>query len=107
MSDAIATAREQGRTLLSEVESKQLLRSAGIEVTDSRLATSAKEAAAMATEIGFPIVLKIVSRDIAHKSDVGGVALGLQNASAVRKAYTEMLTKVAAAQPDATIDGVA
>jgi len=107
MPDAIAAARAEDRTLLSEVESKQLLRSAGIEVTDSRLATSAKQAADMAGEIGFPIVLKIVSRDIAHKSDVGGVALGLQNATAVRKAYTEMLAKVGAAAPGAKIDGVA
>lgn len=106
MSDAIATARAEGRTLLSEVESKELLRAAGIPVTEARLATSASEAAAIATEIGFPIVLKIISKDIAHKSDVGGVALGLESASAVRRAYGEMLERVRAAAPKAHIDGV-
>jgi len=106
MPDAIATARAEGRTLLSEVESKQLLRAAGIPVTDARLATSASEAATIATEIGFPVVLKIISKDIAHKSDVGGVALGLETASAVRRGYVEMLARVAAAAPKARIDGV-
>ena len=106
MPDAIATARAEGRTLLSEVESKQLLRAAGIPVTDARLATRASEAATIAAEIGFPVVLKIISKDIAHKSDVGGVALGLETASAVRRGYAEMLARVAAAAPKAQIDGV-
>ena len=106
MSDAIATARAEGRTLLSEVESKQLLRAAGISVTEARLATSASEAAAIAGELGFPVVLKIISKDIAHKSDVGGVVLGLESASAVRRAYAEMLERVKTAAPKAAIEGV-
>ena len=107
MSDPIAAARAAGRTLLTEVESKQLLHEAGIPVTVSRLATNADEAASIASEIGFPVVLKVVSGDIAHKSDVGGVALGLADADAVRGAYDEMMAKVKAAAPNATIDGVA
>ncbi|MBM3140900.1 MAG: acetyl-CoA synthetase [Chloroflexi bacterium] len=106
MSDAIAAARAEGRTLLTEVESKQLLQAAGIPVTEARLATTAKQAATVAAEIGFPIVMKILSPDIAHKSDVGGVALGLANATAVRRAYSEMMAKVRAAAPGARIDGV-
>jgi acyl-CoA synthetase (NDP forming) len=106
MSDAIATARAEGRTLLSEVESKELLRAAGIPVTDARLTKSANEAATVAAELGFPVVLKIVSSEIAHKSDVGGVALGLASASAVRKGYAEMLERVGAAAPKAKIEGI-
>jgi acyl-CoA synthetase (NDP forming) len=105
MSDPIAAARADGRTLLSEVESKQLLHDAGVRVTQARLATSADEAAAHAEEIGFPIVLKVISPDIAHKSDVGGVVLGLADADAVREGYAAMMDTVQAAAPDATIEG--
>ena len=105
MSDPIAAARADGRTLLSEVESKQLLHDAGIRVTQARLATSAEEAAALAEEIGFPIVLKVISPDIAHKSDVGGVVLGLTGAGAVREGYDSMMAAVRAAAPEATIEG--
>ena len=107
MSDPIAAARAAGRTLLTEVESKQLLHEAGIPVTVSRLATNADEAASIASEIGFPVVLKVVSGDIAHKSDVGGVVLGLADAEAVKRGYDDMMAKVKAAAPNATIDGVA
>jgi acyl-CoA synthetase (NDP forming) len=107
MADPIAEARAAGRTLLTEVESKQLLHDAGVPVTLSRLATSADEAAAVATELGFPIVLKVVSPDIAHKSDVGGVVLGLEDADAVRAGYEAMMAKVKANAPGAKIEGVA
>ncbi|MEE8337725.1 MAG: acetate--CoA ligase family protein [Dehalococcoidia bacterium] len=106
MSDPIADARSAGRTLLTEVESKQLLHEAGIPVTQARFAASADDAVAAAEEIGFPVVLKIVSPDIAHKSDVGGVALDLADADAVRAAHDAMLDSVRAAAPDGTIDGV-
>ena len=107
MSDPIAAARADGRTLLTEVESKQLLHEAGIRVTVSQLATSADEAAKLAAEVGFPVVLKVVSGDIAHKSDVGGVELSLDDADAVRAAYERMMVSVKAAAPDATVDGAA
>ena len=102
----IAAARAAGRTLLTEVESKQLLHEAGINVTQARLATSADEAASAAAEIGFPAVLKIVSGDIAHKSDVGGVELGLNDENAVRAAYDRIVAAAKQAAPDATVDGV-
>ncbi|MEZ4501063.1 MAG: acetate--CoA ligase family protein [Dehalococcoidia bacterium] len=107
MADPIAEARAAGRTLLTEVESKQLLHDAGVPVTLSRLATSADEAASVATELGFPIVLKVVSPDIAHKSDVGGVVLGLEDADAVRAGYEAMMEKVKANAPGAKTEGVA
>ncbi len=106
MSDPIADARADGRTLLTEVESKQLLHDAGIAVTQAHLTTSADEAVAAAEEIGFPVVLKIVSSEIVHKSDVGGVALDLADADAVREGYQTMIAKVSEAAPGAAIDGI-
>ena len=107
MSDPIADARAAGRTLLTEVESKQLLHDAGVRVTLSQLATSAKQAADIAADLGFPVVLKVVSPDIAHKSDSGGVALNLANAKAVRDGYKAIMERVAASEPNARIEGVA
>ena len=103
----IEQARSEGRTLLSEVESKELLEGAGVPVAKSRLATSAKEAGAAAKEVGFPVVMKIVSPDIAHKSDVGGVKLGLESKEEVREAFDEMMKKVKKHEPHARITGVA
>lgn len=109
MSDAngpIAAARADGRTLLTEVESKQLLHEAGINVTQARLATSADDAASAADDIGYPAVLKVVSGDIAHKSDVGGVELNLADAGDVRAAYDRMMAAVAENAPGSSVDGV-
>lgn len=106
MPDPIAAARAAGRTLLTEVESKELLASAGVPVAVARLATSADDAAKAADAIGYPVVIKIVSGEIAHKSDVGGVALGLADAAAVRAAYENMMAAVKQAAPQAKVDGV-
>ena len=106
MPDPIATARAEGRTLLSEAEAKELLAAAGVPVTETRVASSADEAASIADELGYPVVLKIVSPDIAHKSDVGGVALGFEDADAVREGYEAMLARVQDAAPGATIAGI-
>ncbi len=107
MADPIAAARAAGRTLLTEVESKEVLHEAGIPVTVSKLATTAEEAAKIAKAIGYPVVMKVVSGDIAHKSDVGGVMLGLKTAKAVREGFEEMMARVKANAPGARIDGVA
>ena len=107
MTNAIVDrARGEGRSLLNEVESKQLLEQAGIGTTKARLARDREQAIAMAREIGFPVVMKIMSPDVAHKSDAGGVALDLPDAQSVGDAYDEMLQRVRAAQPAARIDGV-
>ena len=90
----------------TESEAKQLLRGAGLQVTIEYVATSADEAACFASEIGFPVVLKIVSPDIAHKSDVGGVMLNLDDEAAVKSGYAELRERVASAVPDAKINGV-
>jgi acetate---CoA ligase (ADP-forming) subunit beta len=102
----IGAARGQGRTLLNEIESKQILEDSGVPVASARLATSADEAVTLAGQIGYPVVLKIMSEDIPHKSDVGGVALNLNDADAVRSAYERVLSGARNAQPDARIDGV-
>jgi acyl-CoA synthetase (NDP forming) len=99
-------AQKSGRKYLNEIESKQLLKAAGVSTTDTRLATSRDEAVALAREIGFPAVLKIVSPDIVHKSDIGGVKLGLGDESAVVKAYDEMMAAANSKQPGSKIEGV-
>jgi len=108
MSSAIfQQARAEGRTLLNEVESKQVLQQAGIPTTPARLARSRAEAVAAAGAIGYPVVLKVVSPDIVHKSDVGGVVLDLRDAGAVAEAYDRIMAAVTATQPDARVLGVA
>lgn len=107
MAKVIETARSQGRTLLTEVESKQVLHDAGMPVALAVLARDADEAAKAAEKAGFPVVLKIVSPDVPHKSDVGGVKLGLQSTEDVKTAFEGIIAAVKAAQPDARIEGVA
>jgi acyl-CoA synthetase (NDP forming) len=92
--DALLTRRAAGPRTLSEVESKALLKAYGIACPKEGLATSAREAAEIATRIGFPVVAKAVSAALPHKSDAGGVLLGLQSAKAVRDAYTEITAKL-------------
>lgn len=103
----LARARAEGRTLLNEVEAKQLLRDAGVSVAVTTLATSADDAAKQAEEAGFPVVLKVVSPDISHKSDVGGVKLNLKSASDVRAAYDAIVASAKQHVPNARIEGVA
>ncbi len=102
----IDAARTSGRTLLSEVEAKAVLADAGIPVTTTKLAASAEEAVALADDFGYPVALKIVSDAITHKSDVGGVELGVGNADEVRTAFDRIQAAGKSAAPDAVIDGV-
>jgi acyl-CoA synthetase (NDP forming) len=96
----------KSQSLLTEVESKELLKKAGIPVVEAKLARSKKEAISISNEMGFPVVLKISSADVVHKSDSGGVRLGLANAAQVGKAYNEIVFSVKQAYPKAQIDGV-
>ncbi len=104
--ETVARARAEGRLILTEEESKAILREQGIHVTMPTLAASAEEAGAAAAQIGFPVVMKVSSREITHKSDVGGVRLGIQDADAARAAFDEIMASAQAAEPGATIDGV-
>lgn len=94
-----------GGRLLDEVASKQMLAATGIRTTEAHRAADADEAVAHAERIGYPVVLKILSPDVIHKSDAGGVALGLADAEAVRAACAAMRAAVGRAQPGARLDG--
>jgi acetyltransferase len=94
----IANARAKGRTLLTEAESKSLLAAYGIPAVPTEIAASADQAAQAAARVGYPVVLKLHSETIAHKTDVGGVRLNLAGEAAVRTAYqgiSEGLRKIA------------
>jgi len=92
--------------LVSEAEGYRLMEKYGIPVPKYAVARSADEAAAAADAIGYPVVLKVVSEQIVHKSDAGGVVLSLPNSAAVRAAYASILSSAKAFDPSATIDGV-
>ena len=98
--------KKEGRSILTEFESKKTLKQAGISVVETKLAKTQKEAVSLSRKMGFPIALKIASPDVIHKSDSGGVKLSLNNVSEVKKAYDEILKKVKKQYPDAVIHGV-
>jgi len=97
--------KAEGRTSLTAPEGKLVCDAYGIAVPKEGVATSAAEAAKLASGMGFPVVLKIVSPDIAHKTEAGGVALGLANEAALRAALPAMQQRVAAARPGARLEG--
>jgi acetyltransferase len=93
---SIGAAREEGRTLLDEAESKELLLAYGISTTRTLVARGPEEAVAAAKQIGYPAVVKLFSRTITHKTDVGGVKLGLADAAGVRGAFEAIKASVTA-----------
>jgi len=102
----IESVLAERRKVLTEMESKALLAAFHIPVTKTILARSANEAMMIATQLGFPVALKIDSPDISHKSDVQGVVLNVMNATGVRDTYVEMMQVVSKAMPNARINGV-
>jgi len=102
----IESVLAERRKILTEMESKTLLSAFHIPVTRTILARSATEAMMIATQLGFPVALKIDSPDIPHKSDVQGVLLDVANGTAVRDAYAEMIERVKRLRPDARVNGV-
>ena len=103
----VELAHSEGRDLLNEVEAKQLLAQAGVPVVETVLATSLEEAKLAAEKIGYPVVVKVVSADISHKSDVGGVKIGLADAEEVGQAFQDIMANSKKALPEAVITGVA
>ncbi|HEX9179487.1 MAG TPA: acetate--CoA ligase family protein, partial [Burkholderiales bacterium] len=103
----IETALAEKRTVLTEMESKALLATFRIPVARTMVARSVSEAIVIAEQFGFPLAMKINSREIHHKTDVGGVRLNVTSAAEVRGAYGGILTKVAENAPEAKVDGVA
>jgi acetyltransferase len=102
----IESVLAERRNVLTEMESKALLSAFHIPVTKTILARNANEAMMIATQLGFPVALKIDSPDITHKSDVNGVALNVMNAVGVRDTYNDMMQAVKRNQPNARINGV-
>ncbi len=98
--------KKEGRTVLTEFESKKVLEQIGVPIVETRLAKTQKEAGLISQEIGFPVALKIVSPEVVHKSDAGGVKLGLNSIAQVRSAYREMIGSIEQKFPDAVIHGV-
>ncbi|MFS8878600.1 GNAT family N-acetyltransferase [Synechococcus sp. H55.8] len=90
----LGQARQQGRRLLTEVESKEILAAYGIPVVPTRVANSPEAAVEAAAEMGYPVVLKLYSHTLTHKSDVGGVQLNLPDAEAVRRAFAQIRRNV-------------
>ena len=103
----LSQARAEDRNILSEIEAKELLHDAGVPVERARLATTADEAISHSQAAGYPVVLKIVSPDITHKSDIGGVRIGLEDDAAVAAAFDEIMSNARAAVPGANITGIA
>ena len=104
--DILNQARKENRTVLTEIEAKQILTEAGISCTDTRLAPDKAAAVGISDEIGYPVVLKISSVDITHKSDAGGVKVNLKDKAAVEQAYDDIMASCTAKYPDANIEGV-
>jgi acetyl coenzyme A synthetase (ADP forming)-like protein len=97
---------ESGEEHLAGPDALAVFRAYGIPVLESRIVSSADDAAAAAAELGFPVVMKIESPDIVHKTDVGGVVVDLRTEEEVRAEFDGMLNRVKAAQPEADIHGV-
>jgi len=99
-------ARVEGRLDLGEVEAREVLKAYGLRVPESEVAGSGEEAAEQAEKIGFPVVMKIVSPDILHKSDIGGVRIGIRDRQEATDAYDLMMLRVRRFMPDADLRGV-
>ncbi|MDP2968039.1 MAG: bifunctional acetate--CoA ligase family protein/GNAT family N-acetyltransferase [Deltaproteobacteria bacterium] len=107
LKELLRMALTEGRTLLNEEESKDFLMTYGIPVTMAHLAQSPEAAVSIAEKVGYPVVIKVVSPDISHKSDVGGVIMGIDSSPALKEAYEKLMQRVKKRAPEAAIAGVA
>lgn len=106
VSEIFNNAKREGRKFLLEPEAKTICKMYNIPVTDFKVAKNEDEVVKFSREIGFPVVLKIVSPDVIHKSDVGGVIIDLKSEEAVRKAYRQIIENVKKYKPEAKITGI-
>jgi len=106
VTDALAAARATGRRALTEIEAASLLGGYGLPISPARLARSPEELEAVLQVVEPPWALKIVSPDILHKTDVGGVVLGVRGAREARQAFDTLTRRAAAARPGARLEGV-
>ena len=103
----IAGARKNGRLALTEIEAKQIFAAYGLPTTKTLLSKSEDDAVNLANEIGFPVVMKVVSPDIIHKSDAGGVKVNIKDEKSVREAYQTILANCKEYKAEANIHGIA
>ena len=106
LKELVKMALKEGRTLLGEAESKDFLMTYGIPVTPAQVAQDPETAVSIAEKAGYPVVIKVVSPDISHKSDVGGVITGIDSSAALKGAYEKMIQSVKKRAPTAAITGV-
>ena len=106
LNEIIGGARREDRTVLTEIESKQILQEIGIDCTETRLARTRAEAVSLSEALGYPVVLKISSKDITHKSDAGGVKLNLKDSAEVQAAYDGIMQAALQRFPQAQIEGI-
>lgn len=104
--EILGRARQENRKVLTEIEAKQILGEAGITCTSTVLATSKEKAVSISDELGYPVVLKVSSVDITHKSDSGGVKVNLKTRQEVEAAYDAIMASCRAYDPKADIEGV-
>ncbi len=102
----LGRARQESRTILTEIEAKQILMAAGLNCTDTRLAPTKGAAVKLSEQLGYPVALKISSIDITHKSDAGGVKVDLKSKAEVETAIDAIMRSCKAAVPTARIEGV-
>jgi acyl-CoA synthetase (NDP forming) len=96
----------KGRNVLTVFESKQILKAAGFPVNQFGLASNPDQAVMLAERFGFPVVLKIVSSDIVHKSDIGGVIVGIDSPEKVRSNFERLMMNARNSHPQAKVDGI-
>jgi len=104
--EILTQAKKERRTVLTEIEAKQILMQSGINCTDTRLAVTNDAAVKLSAQLGYPVVLKVSSVDITHKSDAGGVKVNLKNKAEVDNAFDAIMRSCKAAVPTARIEGV-
>jgi acetyl coenzyme A synthetase (ADP forming)-like protein len=101
-----AKVKKKGRNYIDEVEAMQVVKSYGFQIPTYKIATNEDDCVILSEQIGFPVVLKIASPDIVHKTDIGGVELNLKNAQEVRDAFQKIMQNVRQAKADAKIVGI-
>ena len=107
LKELLRMALKEGRILLNEEESKGFLMTYGIPVTIAQVVQDSEAAVSVAEKVGYPVVIKVVSPDISHKSDVGGVVMGIDSNAALKEAYEKLIERVKERAPMAAITGVA
>jgi acetyltransferase len=107
LKELLRMALKEGRILLNEEESKDFLMTYGIPVTIAQVVQDSEAAVSIAEKVGYPVVIKVVSPDISHKSDVGGVVMGIDSNEALKEAYEKLIERVKERAPTAAITGVA